>query len=79
MVLFTAAVFLFLGFFGVSSVGYILWFVTHQRRSGKAWDCVRYFYCIVGGVGITGFAVAWGEHLPHRTQHLRFGKTGLAV
>lgn len=45
-------------FLGTATIGYVISFLTHRRRRGKAYDCVHYFYVIVGSVTLLAVSVS---------------------
>ena len=45
-------------FFATASVGYLLTFWQHRRFRGRAFECVNFFYTIVGGVCLVGYAAS---------------------
>ncbi len=45
-------------FFTAATIGYAVSFVGGRRRAGKAYDCVHYFYSIVGSVAVTAYAAS---------------------
>lgn len=52
----------FVGFMIAASMGYALSFASGKPRHGRAFECVHYFYCILGSIGLLVTAiVTWPE------------------
>lgn len=57
-VLLAFAGFAILGFFASASVGYALAFIRRLPRAGQAYDCVHFFYSILGPISLVAYAMA---------------------
>lgn len=69
-------------FFVSSSVGYVLSFVLGRPRRGKAYECVRYFYGLVGGcivVTFGGMALMPANGFPAAAPFVFLGVAGAAA
>ena len=46
----------FPAFLVAATIGYLVSFVRWLPRNGRAYDCVHYFYCLFGSLGLIAYA-----------------------
>ena len=81
-VLLIAAAYFFLSFFAVASMGFLISFVRKIPRCGRAYDCVHYFYTIIGGMVLMSISIVWwppAKIWPNGTLVVAIGLAGLIL
>ena len=63
-------------FFFATSVGYVLSFLRRLPRSGRAYDCVHFYYSIIGSVGALTCAVLLVPQNPDLSKSVAAGVVG---